>query len=55
MENAQVHITRVKQNLPPKGHVGILRVTDKQFGAMEIYFSQKKTDLPPPSQQLELF
>jgi len=31
-ENAQVHIKRVKSILPPFGHVGILNITDKQFG-----------------------
>jgi CRISPR-associated protein Cas2 len=31
-ENAQVHVRRVKSRLPERGHVGILTVTDKQFG-----------------------
>ncbi len=54
-ENAQVHIKRVKMFLPPLGDVGILCITDKQFGMMEI-FSARKT-IPPnaPGQQLELF
>src|SRR5690606_12683801 len=26
-ENAEVHIKRVKKNLPPKGNIGIIRVT----------------------------
>jgi CRISPR-associated protein Cas2 len=54
-ENADVHIKRTKMNLPPKGHVGILCVTDKQFGQMEVFFSAKKENLPMPTQQLELF
>ena len=36
-ENADVHIKRVKRILPEKGHVGILTITDKQFGMMEIF------------------
>jgi CRISPR-associated protein Cas2 len=36
-ENAEVHVKRVKSKLPPKGHVGILTVTDKQFGMMQIF------------------
>jgi len=32
LENAQVHIERVKKWLPDKGEVSIMRVTDKQFG-----------------------
>lgn len=55
MDNAQVHVKRIKQNLPPKGHVGITHITDKQFGMMEVYFSKKKEDTPQPIQQLELF
>lgn len=55
MENAQVHIKRTKKNLPPKGHVCILHLTDKQFGMMEVYLSQQKETLPETHQQLELF
>lgn len=55
MENAEVHKKRIKKLLPEKGHVGIMAVTDKQFGMMEIFQGKKeapKTDIP---QQLELF
>lgn len=55
MENAQVHMKRVKLNLPPKGHVAIIRITDKQFGMMETFCSTKKEPPPQPSQQLEIF
>lgn len=54
-ENMDVHIKRVKRFLPPKGHVAILHITDKQFGMMELFLSQKKEELPEVSQQLELF
>ena len=54
-ENMQVHIKRVKSFLPPKGHVAVLHITDKQFGMMELYVSQQKEKLPPVSQQLEFF
>ena len=37
-ENADVHIKRTKKNLPNEGKVGILCVTDKQFGQMELFF-----------------
>lgn len=55
MENAQVHIKRTKKNLPPKGHVCILHLTDKQFGMMEVFLSQQKEKMPETNQQLELF
>jgi len=37
------------------GKIGILTVTDKQFGTMEIYHGVKEISLPPPNMQLELF
>src|SRR4051812_14633701 len=54
-ENADVHIKRVKKILPPKGHVGIMSVTDKQFGMMEIFRGRELIDSPQTVQQLELF
>lgn len=54
-ENADVHINRVKNFLPPKGQVGILMVTDKQFGEMDIFISKKVVEKPSVTQQLQLF
>ena len=54
-ENAMVHISRVKSILPQFGKVGILYITDKQFGSMELFNGKKQTALPPTEQQLELF
>ncbi len=54
-ENADVHIQRVKKCLPEMGQVGILCVTDKQFGNMELFHSKKVTPIHTPYQQLELF
>jgi len=54
-ENTEVHIKRVKSILPPKGHVGILTITDKQFGMMEIFRGHQIVEGPETSQQLELF
>ena len=44
-ENADVHVKRVKFSLPEYGHVGMLTITDKQFGMMELFFSKKPVDL----------
>ena len=55
MENAQVHIKRVKKILPEKGHVGIMSITDKQFGMMEIFHGKKVAEPVDIPQQLELF
>ena len=54
-ENADVHIRRVKNALPEYGQVGILCITDKQFGQMELYQGKKEKKVTTPYQQLELF
>lgn len=54
-ENAETHLKRVKTFLPKKGKVGILRVTDKQFGMMEIFEGVEPKPAVPPPQQLEFF
>ncbi len=54
-ENASVHIKRTKTNLPKKGKVAIMQITDKQFGMIELFVSQKESEPELPSQQLELF
>lgn len=54
-ENAEVHKKRIKKALPKKGHIGILHITDKQFGLMELFQGKKEIENEKPSQQLELF
>ncbi len=54
-ENAEVHIKRVTRNLPPRGLVGILKITDKQFGDMRLFYGKEEKEKPPVPQQLELF
>ncbi len=54
-ENAKVHVKRVKCSLPEHGHIGILEITDKQFGMIEIYHNTKSKSVQQPVQQLQLF
>jgi CRISPR-associated protein Cas2 len=54
-DNADVHIKRVKTELPENGHVGILCITDKQFGDMELFYGKKPALKKGQVQQLELF
>ena len=54
-ENSEVHIKRVKTILPSRGHIGIMCVTDKQFGMMEIFRGKEQVEVPETVQQLELF
>lgn len=54
-ENAAVHVNRIKRELPSQGKIGILTITDKQFGMMEMFNGKKATETTIPTQQLELF
>lgn len=55
-DNADVHKNRVKMFLPPEGCVGILGITDKQFGEMDIFYGKKRKESRQPIvQQLEMF
>lgn len=55
VENANVHIRRVKTFLPATGNVGILCITDKQFGEIQIFYCKKEQKPATPNVQLELF
>lgn len=54
-ENAKVHMRRVRNSLPEYGYVGMIQVTDKQFGAMELFYRKNVMPTQKPVQQLELF
>jgi CRISPR-associated protein Cas2 len=54
-ENAEVHVKRVKKWLPEKGHIGILTITDKQFGQMELFYGVEQQIVQTGWQQLEMF
>lgn len=54
-ENAEVHKTRVKRNIPEKGNIIIFEITDAQFGRMEFYDGYKRTRAKDSPQQIELF
>ena len=54
-ENADLHQKRVRMILPSKGHVGMMMITDKQFGMMEVFYGQETRKAPDTIQQLELF
>lgn len=54
-ENLAVHTKRVKSFLPEYGKVGLLGITDKQFGDIELFYGHKTIEPNAPGQQLELF
>jgi CRISPR-associated protein Cas2 len=50
-----IFVFGIKTLLPEHGKVGILQITDKQFGQIELFYGAKAHDLPNVPQQLELF
>lgn len=54
-ENAEVHKRRVRSIIPEKGNVGIMSITDKQFGSIELFIGRKEAQKKVAGQQLELF
>jgi CRISPR-associated protein Cas2 len=54
-ENAEVHTRRVRNLLPEHGKIGMIQITDRQFGMMELFYGAKPVDNQKPNQQLELF
>ena len=52
-ENAVVHVKRVKASLPPDGEVRIVKITDKQFGKIEVYYGKKRKPTEQAPVQLE--
>lgn len=54
-ENAQVHAKRVKNQLPDDGEVRIIKITDKQFGKIEVFFGKKHKPTEKAPLQLQFF
>jgi len=54
-ENADVHTARVDQIVPPDGEVRVLRITDKQYERMRIFWGKRRKPPEKPPAQLELF
>jgi len=54
-ENAEVHVKRVQNILPENGQVGIMQITDRQFGDIILFEGKKSKEPVAAGQQLELF
>lgn len=53
-ENATVHFNRVKAFLPPEGEVRLIRITDKQYGKIQVYYGKKRKPTEAAPTQLQL-
>lgn len=54
-ENMEAHKKRINGFLPEAGKVGVLGITDKQFGEIDLFYGNKPQRPNAPGQQLELF
>ncbi len=54
-EAGSAYRVRVRDELPPKGQIRLLSVTDKQFGKMENFFGKEHEPTEEPPHQLLLF
>jgi len=46
---------RVKLALPPNGEVRIVKITDKQFGNIEVFYGKKQKNIEKHPSQLHFF
>ena len=42
-EAIQKHLNRIKRNLPPKGSVRFMKITDRQYADMKVLLGEKKS------------
>jgi CRISPR-associated protein Cas2 len=54
-ESAEVHVKRINAIVPEKGHVSIVKITDKQYGNIVNYWGKKQEAMTPAPKQLEIF
>lgn len=54
-ENAQVHINRIKSGLPNDGEVRIIKITDKQFAKIQVFYGKKRKPTETAPEQLGFF
>lgn len=55
MDNAEVHIKRVKSIIPEYGNVAVMCITDKQFANIQLFSGSKIVKAKSEPLQLELF
>lgn len=53
-DTMEKHIVRVQRNLPPRGSIRTLPVTDRQYGRMKILVGERKPHESVATQQLIL-
>ena len=54
-ENSTVHSRRIKASLPDDGEVRIIKITDKQFGAIDVFYGKTRQKVETAPLQLQFF
>ena len=54
-DSVETHKKRVKEHLPPKGHIRMLSITDLQYSKMDTLVGEKKEEEKLEKKQLLLF
>lgn len=54
-ENSSVHENRVKSSLPDDGEVRLLKITDKQFERMKVFYGKMRKATEKSPEQLSFF
>lgn len=54
-EASQAHRGRIEAEVPNKGHVRLLTITDKQFGKMQVFYGKTAVPTEKAPDQLMLF
>ena len=55
IENADAHVGRMGEKLPPAGEVRFLTITDRQFSRIKVFWGKKRTKTTRAPPQMELF
>lgn len=55
IENAEVHIERMRRIIPPEGEVSFVIITDHQFSKIKTFWGKKRKPQPKTPAQLEFF
>ena len=55
LESVQAHIKRVRSFAPPRGHISILSITDKQYSNIVNIWGEIENKAHPTPLQLEFF
>ena len=55
IENADTHVARMGEKLPPAGEARFLIMTDRQFSRIKVFWGKKRGKVSPAAPQMELF